>query len=84
MCRSWQDCCSRGDNRSWPSVSVESVDSEYWCLNNTIVYAFIMRLTVEERVLSSAFKLNILYIYIYILLIIEHNMAVSPEYSFVA
>ena len=48
--RSWQDCCRRGENRSWPSVSVESVDSEYWCLNNAIVYAFIMGLTVEERV----------------------------------
>ena len=50
MCRSWQDCCRRGKNRSWPSVSVESVDSECWCLNNAIFYAFIMRLTVEERV----------------------------------
>jgi hypothetical protein len=50
MCRSWQDCCWRGENRSWPSVSVESVDSECCCLNNDIFYAFIMRLTVEERV----------------------------------
>jgi hypothetical protein len=50
MCRSWQDCCRRGQNRSWPSVSVESVDSECWCLNNAIFYAFIMRLTVGERV----------------------------------
>ena len=50
MYRSWQDCYRRGENRSWPSVSVESVDSEYWCLNNAIVYAFIMRLTVEARV----------------------------------
>ena len=50
MYRSWQDCCRRGENRSWPSVSVESVDSECWCLKNVIVYAFIMRLTVEERV----------------------------------
>ena len=50
MYMSWQDCCRRGENRSWPSVSVESVDSENWCLNNAIVYAFIMRLTVEERV----------------------------------
>jgi len=50
MCRSWQDCCRRGDNRSWLSVSVESVDSECWCLNNAIFYAFIMRWTVEERV----------------------------------
>ena len=50
MCRSWQDFCRRGENRSWPSVSVESADSECWCLNNVIVYAFIMRLTVEERV----------------------------------
>jgi hypothetical protein len=25
MCRSWQDCCRRRENRSWPSVSVESV-----------------------------------------------------------
>ena len=47
MCRSWQDCCRRGENRSWPSVSV---DSECWCLKNTIFYAFIMRLKVEERV----------------------------------
>ena len=61
MFRSWQDCCRRGENRSWPSVSVESVDSECWCLNNAIVYAFIMQLTVEERVLRSTFKLNILY-----------------------
>ena len=50
MYRSWQDCCRRGENRSWPSVSVESVDSECWCLNNAIFYAFIMPLTVEERV----------------------------------
>jgi len=50
MCRSWQDCCRRGENRSWPSVSVESDDSECWCLNTAIFYAFIMRLTVEERV----------------------------------
>ena len=50
MCRSWQDCCRRGENRSWPSVSVKSVDSECCFLNNAIFYAFIMRLTVEERV----------------------------------
>jgi len=50
MCRSWQDCCRRGENRSWPSVSAESVDSECWCLNKAIFYAFVMRLTVEERV----------------------------------
>jgi hypothetical protein len=50
MCRSWQDCCKRGENRSWPSVSVESVNSECWFLNNAIFYAFIVRLTVEERV----------------------------------
>ena len=50
MCRSWQDCCWRGENRSWPSVSVESVDSECWFLNNAIFYAFIMRLTVEEDI----------------------------------
>jgi len=50
MCRSWQDCCRRGENWSWPSVSVESVESECWFLNNAIFYAFIMRLTVEERV----------------------------------
>jgi hypothetical protein len=50
MCRSWQDCCRRGENQSWPSVSVESVESECWFLNNAIFYAFIMRLTVEERV----------------------------------
>jgi hypothetical protein len=46
MCRSWQDCCRGEENRFWPSVSVESVDSECWCLNNTIFYALIMRLTV--------------------------------------
>jgi len=50
MCRSWQDCCRRGGNRSWPSVSVESVDSKCWRLNNAIFYAIIMRLTMEERV----------------------------------
>ena len=50
MCRSWQNICRRGWNRSWPSVSVESIDSECWCLNNAIFYAFIMRLTEEERV----------------------------------
>jgi len=50
MCRSWQDCCRRGENRSWPSVSVESVDSECWCLKERHFYTFIMRLTVEERV----------------------------------
>jgi hypothetical protein len=56
MCRSWQNCCRRGKNQSWPSISVESadiwsvVDSECWCLNNAIFYAFLMRLTVKERV----------------------------------
>ena len=50
MCRSWQDCCRGEENRFWPFVSVESVDNECWCLNNAIFYAFIMRLTVEERV----------------------------------
>ena len=35
MCRSWQDCCRRGENWSWPSVSVESVDSECWCVWTT-------------------------------------------------
>ena len=49
MCRSWQDCCRRGENRSLPSVSVESVDSECWFLNSAIFYVFIMRLTTEER-----------------------------------
>jgi hypothetical protein len=49
MSRSWQECCRRGENRSWPSVSVESVGSECWFLN-AIFYAFIMRLTVEECV----------------------------------
>jgi len=58
MCRSWQDCRRRGENRSWPSVSVESVDSECWCLNNAIFYAIIMGLTVEERefILESYLK----------------------------
>ena len=41
MCMSWQDCCRRGENRSWPSATVESV---------AIFYAFIMRLTVDKRV----------------------------------
>jgi len=50
MYRSWQDCCRGRENWSWPSVSVESVDSECWCLNNAIDYAFIMWLTVEQRV----------------------------------
>jgi hypothetical protein len=50
MCRSWQDCCRKGENRSCPSVSVESVDSECWFLNSAIFYAFIIGLTVEERV----------------------------------
>ena len=50
MCRSWQDSCRREENRSWPPVSVESVDSECYCLNNAIFYAFIIRLTVEEHV----------------------------------
>jgi hypothetical protein len=50
MFRSWQESYRREENRAWPSVSVESVDSECWCLNNTIFYAFIMRLTVEESV----------------------------------
>ena len=50
MCRSWKDCCRRGDNRCWPSVSVESVDSECWGLSNAMFYAFIIQLTVEERV----------------------------------
>ena len=63
MYRSWQDCCKRVENWSWPSVSVESVDIEYWCLNNALVYAFIMRLTDEERVLPSTFKLNTLLLY---------------------
>jgi len=40
MCRSWQDCCRRGENRSWPSVLVESVDSECWCFNNAIFLRF--------------------------------------------
>jgi hypothetical protein len=59
MCRSWQDCCRKGENRSWPSVSVESVDSECWCLDNAIFYVFIMRLTVEERlfILESYLKM---------------------------
>ena len=40
----------RGENRSWQYVSVELVDSECWGLNNAIFYAFVMWLTVEERV----------------------------------
>jgi len=53
MCRSWQDCCRSGENRSWPSVLVKSVDSECWCSNKALFYPFIMRLTVEERVFIS-------------------------------
>ena len=30
MCSSWQDCCRREENRSWPSVSVEI--SRQWVL----------------------------------------------------
>jgi hypothetical protein len=58
MCRSWQDCCRGGENRSWPSVSVDSVDSVCWFLNNATFYAFIVRLTVEECVfiLESCLK----------------------------
>jgi hypothetical protein len=58
MCKSWQNCCRRRENRSWPSVSVESVDSECWFLNNAIFYAIIMRLTVKERlfILESYLK----------------------------
>jgi hypothetical protein len=41
VCRSWQDCCRKGENRSWPSVSVDSVDSECWCLNNDIFFALL-------------------------------------------
>ena len=58
MCRSWQDCCRRGENRSWPSVSVESVDSECWFLKNAIFYAFTLRLTVEKRVFIFESYLN--------------------------
>jgi len=61
MHRSWQDCCRGEENRPCPSVSVESVDSEYWCLSNAIVYAFIMRLTAEERSIRYTFKLDTLY-----------------------
>ena len=87
MYRSWQDCCRRGENRSWPSVSVESVDSEYWYLNNAIVYAFIMRLTVEERVLRSTFKSNTLYFPVLImcllfLLWIRYNPASTKTIKF--
>ena len=50
ICSSWQDCCRRGENRSWPSVTAESVDSGCWGLNNGIFYAVIMQLTEEKRV----------------------------------
>jgi hypothetical protein len=50
ICRSWQDCCRKGENRAWQSVSVESVESECWFLNNAIFYAFVTRLTVEKHV----------------------------------
>jgi len=51
--------CRSGENRSWPSVSVGSIDSEGWCLNNTTFYAFIMQLTVEEHafILESYLKM---------------------------
>jgi hypothetical protein len=35
MCRSWQACWRRGENRSWPSVSVASVLDKSWI--NTLV-----------------------------------------------
>jgi hypothetical protein len=60
MCRSWHDCCRRGENWSWPSVSVESVDSEYWFLNNAIFYSSIMWLTVEERVFILESNLKVM------------------------
>jgi hypothetical protein len=41
MCRIWQRLLKEGG---------ESVDSECWFFNNAIFYAFILRLTVEERV----------------------------------
>jgi hypothetical protein len=50
MCRSWYDCCRRGESPSWLSVIVELVDSEWWCLNNAIFYAFIMRIKKKKRV----------------------------------
>jgi hypothetical protein len=40
----------RGENRSWPSVLVASVDSECWCLNNAIVLCFHNAVNSEERV----------------------------------
>jgi hypothetical protein len=40
MCSSWQDCCRSGEYRSCLSVSVESVDSECWCLKNAIFLRF--------------------------------------------
>jgi hypothetical protein len=42
----------RGDNRAVFVVgpAVESVDNKCWCLKNAIFYAFITRLTVEERI----------------------------------
>ena len=49
MCRSWQDCCKKGENLSCPSVSVDSASDECWCLNNDIFYNFIMRLTVDGK-----------------------------------
>ena len=39
----------------------ESVDSECWFLNNAIFYAFIMRLTVEERVFILESYLKTMY-----------------------
>jgi hypothetical protein len=62
MCSSWQDCCRRGENRSWPSVSVESVDSECWCLDRTILWGLIVWLPVEERVFffGKLFKNDVL------------------------
>jgi hypothetical protein len=60
MCRSWQDCCRRGKNRSWPSVSVESVDSECWCLNNAnfLVYIMLLLLPAENRKSLSALTMG--------------------------
>jgi hypothetical protein len=43
------------------AISVESVDSECWCLNNASFYAFIMWLTVEERVFTLKSYLKTMY-----------------------
>ena len=47
--------------RGEPVLAIRISDSECWCLNITIFYAFIMRLTVEERVFILESYLKTMY-----------------------